>query len=74
VDKMYKVKLKTIMMGPNTRVMSGDVIDVDDITGKQLITSGSAGLIMIIPDEIETTMIQPIENAMMPKSRGRKPR
>ena len=71
---MYKVKMKTLMMGPNIRVMPGEIIDVDDDMGRHLVKSGSAELIKIIPEEIETTIIQPIENAMLPKSRGRKPR
>jgi hypothetical protein len=69
---MYKVKMKTIMMGPNIRAMPGDIIDVDNDMGRHLVKSGSAELIKII--EIETAMIQPVENAMLQKPKGRKPR
>lgn len=72
VINLYKVKLKTIMMGPNIRVMPGEIIDVDDATGRQLIALKSADLIKIIPEGIETAMIQPTENAMMPKAKGRR--
>lgn len=71
---MYKIKMKTLMMGPNIRVMPGEIINVDDDMGRHLIKSGSADLISITPEEIETAIIQPIENAMIPKARGRKPR
>ena len=71
---MYKVKMKTLMMGPNIRVMPGEIIDVDDDLGRHLIKSGSAELINITQKEIETTMFQAPENAMLPKPKGRKPR
>lgn len=69
---MYKIKMKTIMMGPNIRAMTGDIIDVDDDMGKHLIKAKSADLIKIIPDETETAMIQPVENAMLQKPKGKK--
>ena len=64
---MYKVRIKTIMMGPNIRYMPGDVIDVEDSIGIQLINSRYAELIT------ESQMIQPPENAMMSKAVSRKP-
>ena len=76
---MYKVKMKTLMMGPNIKVKPGEVITVDDTTGAQLIESRSAELIEVIPEtiqsaKIETAMLQPPENAMVKKATARIPK
>lgn len=73
---MYKVKHRKNWAGPGICHRPGDILDVPDSLGRHLVDSGSASLIEIITERvIESTVIQPPENAMMPKPRaGRKAR
>lgn len=71
---LYKVKLKTLWVGPEINYRQGDTLTLEDSLGKQLIESGSADLIEIIQEKaIESAIIQAPENAMMPKATVRKP-
>ena len=67
---MYKVRMKTRWQAPGINHKPGDTVDVEDYIGRQLVDSRCADLISI--SRIETQMIQPPENAMMPKSKPRK--
>jgi hypothetical protein len=70
---MYKVKMKTRWMAPGINYKPGDVLTLEDLQGKYLVESGSAELIEIIPKNvIESAVIKPIENAMIPKPMTRR--
>jgi len=73
-ENMYKVKMKSIWSGPGINHRPNDVLDLDDLTGKQLVDSGSATLIEIIPEKrIESAIFKPPETAMMPKPVAKSP-
>jgi hypothetical protein len=71
---MYKVRMKTKWARPDGNNKIGDTLTVSDELGKQFIASGSADLVEIIAEKkIESAMIRPPENAMMPKPVARNP-
>jgi hypothetical protein len=64
-----KVKLKTMLRGSKTNMSWGEIVEVDDALGNYLIRNNQATL---ISPSIESAMIEPRENAMLQKPRGRK--
>ncbi len=65
---MYKVRMKTKWARPDGNNRIGDTLTLPDELGRQLIESGSADLIEIIPEKkIESAVVKPPEAAVMPK-------
>lgn len=72
-----KVKMRTLMSGPEGTFAPGQTIDVSEGEGKQLIEAGYAEKV-IIPakqdkKESETASIEPDEKAVKPSPKRKKP-
>lgn len=70
-----KVRMKTLMCGPNGTYHPGGVVELPDETAQMLIAEGYADLVETTSKAdliIETTTIEPTEKAVLPKSKRRK--
>ena len=65
-----RIKLKTIMAGPDGSTDPGHEIEVDAKTAKELVAGGFAEEV----EHIETASIQPEEKAQIPKPKARTPK
>jgi hypothetical protein len=71
---MYKVRMKTKWARPDGNNRIGDTVTLPDELGRQLVESGSADLIEIIPErKIESAVVKPPETAVMPKPAAKSP-
>ena len=65
-----KVKMLTMMAGANVSAKPGDELDVDDVLGEALVNGKYA--ISLSQREIETSVIEAPENAMLISKNKRK--